>query len=550
MLLNLFILFKVRLLLNKLSFLIIVLSLLLSTPVVAQYQWSVPLTSIISNETKEPPQAFLRIPENCKHVRAVLIGQHNMTEETIFENPKFRKEMGKLDIAIVWVSPGFNMLFDFNNGAGEQFESIMNALATASGYTELQFVPAIPIGHSAYATYPWNFAAWNPARTLAVLSIHGDAPLTNLTGFGRPNMQWGNRNIDGVPGLMVEGEYEWLETRVQPALDFQQRFPAATVSFLCDAGHGHFDISNELIDYLILFIKKAVQYRLPSATALDKPVLLKPLDPRKGWLKERWKKDLKPTYSAALYNQYKGEKKEAFWYFDQEMAHATEKFYAKVRGKKEQYLGFSQNGALLPFNPKQHARIFGKFSPEADGLTFHVQALFTDTLRTKSIGNHAKANPTITRICGPVEKINDTTFTVRFYRMGLDNEKRTGDIWLMASHPGDKNYKSSVQQFNVRIPLQNKDGIDQHIRFPAIQNIKQGINSISLKASSDSGMPVYFYVQEGPAEWKDGKLIFTKIPPRSKFPIKITVVAWQYGRSIEPKIKSATPVGQTFYILK
>jgi hypothetical protein len=63
-------------------------------------------------------------------------------------------------------------------------------------------------------------------------------------------------------------------------------------------------------------------------------------------------------------------------------------------------------------------------------------------------------------------------------------------------------------------------------------------------------MPVYFYVQEGPAEWKDGKLIFTKIPPRSKFPIKITVVAWQYGRSVEPKIKSATPVAQSFYILK
>jgi hypothetical protein len=535
---------------NRLFILMMLFYLFISTPAVAQWQWSVPVMANISGETKDHPRAFLWIPENCKQVRAVVIGQHNMTEETIFENPKFRKEMTKLGIAIVWVSPGFDMLFDFNKGAGKQFESILNALAEESGYSELKFAPAIPIGHSAYATYPWNFAAWNPARTLAVLSIHGDAPLTNLTGFGRPNMDWGNRNIDGVPGLMVEGEYEWWEARVQPALDFQQRFPDAAVSFLGDAGHGHFDISDELIDYLNLFIRKAVQYRLPATTPLDKPVILKPVNPRKGWLKERWRKDSKPKFSAASYNQYQGDKKEAFWYFDKETAEATEKFYAKVRGKKDRYLGFSQNGTVLPFNPKSHAQIIGKFSPEADGLTFHLKTIFTDTLRTKSIDDHAKEKPTISRICGPVEKINDTTFTVRFYRMGLNNEKRTGDIWLMASHPGDKKYKSTVQQFNMRIPLQNKEGADQLITFPEIQNRKQGINSISLNASSDSGMPVYFYVQEGPAEWKDGKLIFTKIPPRSKFPIKVTLVAWQYGRSVEPIIKSATPVVQSFYILK
>ena len=34
------------------------------------------------------------------------------------------------------------------------------------------------------ATFPWNFAAWNPERTLAIISYHGDAPRTNLTGYG------------------------------------------------------------------------------------------------------------------------------------------------------------------------------------------------------------------------------------------------------------------------------------------------------------------------------------------------------------------------------
>ena len=550
MLLKQFTILNMRFFSIKLGLLTALLHLSIHTPAAAQWQWSVPVSEMVSNETKDHPRAFLWIPENCKQVRAVLIGQHNMTEETIFEHPKFRKEMSKLGIAIVWVTPGFDMVFDFNKTAGKDFENIMNDLAKVSGYSELQFAPAIPVGHSAYASYPWNFAAWNPVRTLAVLSIHGDAPLTNLTGSGRPNRDWGDRNIDGVPGLMVEGEYEWWEARVQPALDFQQHFPNAAISFLCDAGHGHFDISDELIDYLSLFIRKAVVYRLPLKSPLNKPIVLNVINPKNGWLKERWKKDVKPRHPAAPYKLYKGDKKETFWYFDQETALAAEKYYAKARGKKEQYLSFSQNGNLLPFNPKSHARIVGKFTPEADGLTFNINTVFTDTLRTKIINIHAKGKPTISRICGPVEKINDTTFSVRFYRMGLNNEKRTGDIWLMASHPGDNNYKSTVQQFNMRIPFRNTEGMEQKITFGPLENQKKGIKEITLKATSDSGKPVYFYVQEGPAEIKDGKLIFTPIPPRSQFPIKVSVVAWQYGQAVEPKIKSAEPVIQSFYILK
>ncbi|MDP3434745.1 MAG: hypothetical protein Q8T04_17535 [Bacteroidota bacterium] len=516
----------------------------------AVYQWSVEVTSVVSGETNAHPRAFLWIPEDCKQVRAVIVGQHNMSEETIFDHPVFRKQMSELGIAIIWVTPGFNMVFDFNNGAGEQFEGMMKALAEESGYNELEFAPVIPIGHSAYASYPWNFAAWNPERTLAVLSIHGDAPLTNLTGSGQPNPDWGARNIDGVPGLMVEGEYEWWEDRVQPALNFQQKFPKATISFFCDAGRGHFDVSDQLVDYLSLFLKNALRYRLPKESTPDEPVKLIQVDPEKGWLKERWKKDQKPSVPVARYNEYKGDRKDAFWYFNQEMAETTEKYYARVRGKKDQYLGFSKNGQLLPFNQKQHARIVGKFEPETDGLTFHLRAEFTNTLRTVQSIDHGKGKPTISRICGPVEKMNDSTFSVRFYRMGLNNPRRTGDIWLLASHDGDKNYKSSVQQFTMRIPLRNEEGLEQQITFAPISDVKNGTETLPLIASASSGMPVYFYVQEGSAEVKDGKLVFTRIPPRTKFPVKITVVAWQYGRSIEPKVKTAEPIVQSFWIEK
>ena len=53
-------------------------------------------------------------------------------------------------------------------GVQKAFETMMDDFAAISGYDELKYVPVVPLGHSAMATYPWNFAAWNPERTLAI----------------------------------------------------------------------------------------------------------------------------------------------------------------------------------------------------------------------------------------------------------------------------------------------------------------------------------------------------------------------------------------------
>ena len=514
----------------------------------APWQWSVEIKELISEETNAHPSAYLWIPENCKQVRAVIIGQHNMTEETIFEHPEFRKNMDKLGIAEIWITPGIDQRWDVTKGTQQIFETMMKNLSEISGYTELEFAPVIPIGHSAMATYPWNFAAWNPERTLAVLSIHGDSPRTHLTGYGRANLDWGTRTIEGIPSLMVMGEDEWWEDRLITSFDYRREYPNAPLSFLADAGHGHFDISDELIDYLSLFLKKAVEYRLPKHSLSDTQVQLIPVEAKTGWLADRWRKNEKPTAEAASYDKYKGDKNRAFWYFDKEMADATEKYYANERGKTEQYIGFEQKGKLITFNPKSHVRMFPSFQPEADGVTFHLKAVYTDTLRNEYSKEHSTHPIRMSRICGPVEVVNDTTFTVRFYRMGLDNPKRTGGICLMASVKQDHKYRSAVQQVEIRIPYRNKEGIPQRIIFPKLSDVKASVKEISLNGTADSGLPVYYYVKEGPAEIKGDKLVLTKIPPRAKFPVKVTVVAWQYGRSGEPKVQTAEAVEQSFYI--
>lgn len=499
----------------------------------AEWQWSIELKGIISSETNAHPRAFLWIPSNCTQVRAVVLGKHNMSEEGIMEHPDFRKTMSELGIAEIWITPGIDINWDVTQGTQDVFEQMMKELADISGYTELQYAPIIPMGHSAMATYPWNFGAWNPERTLAILSVHGDSPRTHLTGYGRPNLDWAHRTIEGIPGLVVMGEYEWWEDRLFTAFDYRRAHPDAPLSLLADAGHGHFDHSDELVNYLALFIKKAAYYRLPQKMPLDKPAQLNPVHAKSGWLADRWRKDEPPHAQAAPYATYQGNPDSVFWYFDKEMAEATAQYYAKVRGKKAQYVSFVQQGQLLHFNPKHHAGITAQFMPQEDGVTFTLHATYTDSTRSKKANVHSSGKIKISRICGPVQHINDTTFRVSFYRMGLDNPKRTPDIWLLASTEGDDTYKSTVQQLNMRIPYRITNGNAQSITFDALPDVSHHTTSLKLNAVASSRLPAYYYIKEGPAFINNNEVVFTPIPPKATYPIKVTVVAWQYGKEGE-----------------
>jgi len=522
-----------------------VLLMVVSSGHAAEWQWSVTVNGVVSIETKDHPTAFLWIPPNCKQVRGVVVGQHNMLEEGILEHAAFRKTMTKLGFAEIWITPGLDMIFKFQSG--KVFDDMMKSLAQKSGYSELEFAPIVPVGHSAAASYPWNFGAWNPKRTLAMLSIHGDAPLTNLTGSGQPNPDWDDRNIDGIPGLMVMGEYEWWEDRITPAIKYKKLHPNAVIAYLADAGFGHFDYSDELVDFLGMFLTKVAAARLPAKAPLDRPVPLKSLIPEKGWLVDKWRKDEPLKAAAAPYHKYEGDKGEAGWALDAGMAKATEDYYARARGKQMQYIGYMQQGKLL--KPSGFSGFNPKFIPEADGISFHLSAVYLDSAGGRPIlSNHSGAKINISRICGPIRKVDDTTFKVAFYRIGFNNPKRSNDVWLMAKSVGDEKYKSAVQQADMRIPLKNTSGQEQHISFPVIPAQKAGVKSMALAGVSDAGMPVEYYVKKGPAEIMGNRIVFTKIPPRSAFPIKVTIVAWQYGRGVPPLIKTAEPVEQSFEI--
>lgn len=524
------------------------------------YQWSVPIDAATSSETGGPPVAFLWIPPDCQRVRGVVVGQHNMEEEVILDHPVFRKALAELGLAAVWITPPLDLSFRFDKGVGEHFDAMMASLARESGYRELSKAPIVPIGHSAAASYPFCYAAWKPDRTLAAISVSGQWPFykhETLPSFD-------DRVLDGIPGLVTMGEYEWANDRAGEGLKQRAAHSMLPLSMLAEPGAGHFDVSDAKVEYLALYLRKVCEYRLTESRHENGLTDLKPIDPtQQGWLVDRWRYNKQPTAPAAPAKDYQGDASQAFWTFDEEIAHATELFQARYRDQQANLLGYIQNGQVVTQKNGTHQQVTLRFEPLEDGETFKLTGTFIDTVPEgrperwtglkagSSIPHATRGGPVkLRRICGPVEQIDDVTFVIRFYRMGMDNKKRTPEIWLLAEHPGDETFKRMVQQSQMRIPFRHTDGAHQTITFPQIPDQPLGTTSVQLQAISDSGAPVRYYVISGPAEVEGDTLRLVATPSRSNFPVKVKVAAYQYGRASEPKLKTAGPVVVEFSIIK
>ena len=110
-------------------------------------------------------------------VRAVMIGTHNMCEETLFENELFRRGMKEAGVALIWITPGWDQQWKADSGSPEAYWQMLDDLAETSGYGELKFTPIICHGdlpvefcglasgaHLGRGILPWGCAAYEPDR--------------------------------------------------------------------------------------------------------------------------------------------------------------------------------------------------------------------------------------------------------------------------------------------------------------------------------------------------------------------------------------------------
>jgi hypothetical protein len=359
------------------------------------------------------------------------------------------------------------------------------------------------------------------------------------------------------------GEYENAVNWSAMGLKDKAAHPKTPLSMLACPAEGHFASTPEKAEYLAFYIRKAMEYRMPDKPDKAGKVRLRPIDPEKtGWLADKWRGDISPTVDPAPINEYKGDPKEAFWFFDREHALRTQEYQSRHRNKQVQLLGYEQGGELIP-QKDIHLQAPVVFLPDDDGVSFTLSGVFMDTVPGGSprparwaqqpvgsaIGHPAsKELIDINVICGPLKKLSPDRFMLDIGRNEVRNARYS--IALAATHPGDDIYKPMVQQAEMIFPEKLTGGRTQTISFPEIADVKHNSPStVTLGATSDSGLPVYYYVTEGPATVEGNILKFTSVPPRSRFPIAVRIEAWQYG-SKAGGVNTAEKVVRTFYITK
>jgi hypothetical protein len=505
-------------------------ALLLSCACLGAADWQFAVETGVRNG-----HAFLWIPPECQRVRGILLGQQVILEKYAFEQTVIRKAAAGQCLAEVLIYPGFDTEFHYDreHSADKILQRILDALAEQSGYTELAQAPLLTMGHSGSVIFSWNLAYWNPARTIAVVGLHG---------AGTHPPPWDTKaKVDGVPILGISGQYEswgnprqslemhwrWLRGTL---LEFRAMNERSLMSMVVEPGGGHFSFNPELAEYVALFIRKAAQYRIRDDSASLRDVALE-----SGWLTDST--FMTPSrFTPAQYGKYQGDPSLAFWHIDQELALGAEKFGARSKGKLDQRVTFVEDGKALPAAWLEDS----KFEPESDGVTVKLHAAF---LRQTPQGVAGSGKPLgnapgqilfrlIGGWAGGGVQTGPDTFRIRPSHFGP-----TDNMMVLAYHPGNEKYSYTEQPCQIKFPKSLIEGDGQDVDFEAPPRVPRNAGEIELTARSKSGAPVNFFVKSGPAELEGNRLRLTAIPLRAKFPVRIQIVAYQPGqRSVERDI--------------
>jgi hypothetical protein len=150
---------------------------------------------------------------------------------------------------------------------------------------------------------------------------------------------------------------------------------------------------------------------------------------------------------------------------------------------------------------------------------------------------------------GPVVAVGTNRLRIRFD--ALAPATGNGRVTFLAFSPGDAEYRYTEQVGMMPRGFSGfNTGKPQRITFAPLPNLKPDSKPLKLTAASDAGLPVEFYMAHGPAVVTKGTLAIRELPALAKFPVEVKVVAWQFGRGVEPLVQTATSVEQTIQIEK
>jgi hypothetical protein len=460
------------------------------------------------------------------------------------------------NLGIIWSTPTFmnfrksvkdniplNMALEYKTTVNF-LQQMLNGLAEKSGYTEVATVPWLPMGESAHLLMVEALTTYSPERCIACVYIKNhhyqihNHTIPTLTIFGTAQ-EWGQDKIDiRTRWNNIDNAYEKIQNEIK-------EYPEWPFSLVIDGWSGHFDCSEKVVNYMACYINLATKARLnkDGSNKLN-PVLLK----------NGFRVDLpvprhenKPVIAC---KNIKSENVFLPWFFDKVSAEDDRSFASINWNAVTQIPAFvNDSGKVAPFIFNGISKLIPTDMGE-DGITFNVKPILLDKIPSNfAVGAGVKLAqtsgvPSLEWVCGQYMPVGENKF-----RISLDRSWPFTANYLGVRQVGNDSVRAVFQPCGLTLP-KNSEGKFQKINFVPIPDVIVGTKSVPLAATSDAGLTVEFYVVAGPAIVKEGRLVFTKIPPRTRYPLAVTVAAWQWGRKTNPKVKMAEILTQTFYILK
>ena len=497
--------------------------------------------------------------------------------------------------------------------AAAKMDSIIAAFAAMSNHPELVNSPFIPMAHSAYMDFPFHVAMRDNTKCIAAIPIKSGVPniYTYYKGIGNGGSSSApatNHTMKDVPILFyaqgflpetIDGMFKNGTGRMRPVT--QSNGAGFTGIYRNDDGtgvykpgmeyggclkdiyEGHFNAMPRALHILAMFIDKACAARLPDVYPTDptvKPVL-KSLDFTKGWLVDQNffnAKDTTKYRQPAPYNQFKGSKKGTEWYFDEEMARTCEQVAVKEFPKKiEQFTILKLDGTpdtLFEAVYSYHNKDGYKFMDSTNIMKLTVSSFdkpwpidtasanTKDTLKvpmklsTKMLLDTSVTYLPITNL--PVKSrcnascykdLGNLTFKLRFDRFSPSAGAYT-QSYVSLYKEGNDTVAASLRNVEIVRTQSTMPGFkNQTISFPPVNNIDVNTRAVTLKATASSGLPVEYFVRNGPAVIVGNQLVLTQLHEGTKFPVPIVVGAYQVGTTgASTGIYAATTVYQTIWV--
>jgi len=512
------------------------------SPVNQIFQWSASGTSEgWPDGSRKDATAFLWIPEACLRLRGLLILGTNVPEHMLVAHESIREVCRKNNLGIVWAVPSF---WNFSPGSkghdGKQvefLEELLRRLAEVSGYDDVAEVPWLPIGESGHLLMVCGLINQRPDKCIAGICVKNPhepqnktVPLLWTLGTAQ---EWGQAQKDIRTSWRDTGAYrQWCTNRSANG------WP---LSVVVEHGTGHFFCTDAMTGYFAEYITAAVRARLPDdgspgmkAINLDRGVLANlPLERQ-------------TNLGVIPYAEATEEEKKRPWFFNGDLARAAQRLSEPGSATEAQLASIEP---VTGCRTEPHAlNSVTKLYVKSDG-EFSVRPVLLDRIPDGFLGageplSRSDGEPVAEWICGPFAPTDGGTFRIAADRTWTGRAA----AYLIVKHEGDHRVRRTVQPVHVTIE-KNDTGAAQTIAFDPIHDVPAHADTVELSARSDSGLPVSFFVNHGPAVVDGDTLKITPVPPGAKFPVEISVTAWQWGRATDPQVQTARPVTKTFRIL-